>query len=83
MPTPTYLSDTSKTNVRVMKREIDVLMDRIICKVEVGRNKMKTHERSKRHQDIMNNTKGTKQEPEPKSIEKEKTSKKTANDRLY
>ena len=43
-----------------------------ICKIEVGRNTMKRHERSKRHQDIMTNTKETKQEREPKNIEKEK-----------
>ena len=38
-----------------------------ICKIEVGRNKMKRHERSKRHQNNTTNTKETKQEPKPKA----------------
>ena len=43
-----------------------------ICRIEVGRNKMARHERSKRHQSNLTNTKDTKQEPEPKNIEKKK-----------
>ena len=40
MPTPIYLSDTNKTNVRAMRREIDVLMDTMALKVRFKHNKL-------------------------------------------
>ena len=47
-------------------------VERPICKIEMGRNKMTRHERTKRHQNNMTNTKEIKKEQEPQNIEKEK-----------
>ena len=38
MPTPTFLSNTNRTNVRQMKREIDVLLDTYKLKQEFKHN---------------------------------------------
>ena len=37
---PIYLSNTDRTNVRAMKREIDVLMDTFKLKVEFQKDKI-------------------------------------------
>ena len=41
MPSPIFLSNTNKTNVRRMRREIDVLMDTLALKMEFQHNKLK------------------------------------------
>ena len=40
MPTPIFLSNTDRTNVRQMKREIDVLMDTYKLKQEFQHDKL-------------------------------------------
>ena len=40
MPTPIFLSNTNRTNVRQMKREIDVLMDTFKLKQEFKHDKL-------------------------------------------
>ena len=37
---PIFLSNTNRTNTRVMKREIDELMDRSDCKIELLNNRL-------------------------------------------
>ena len=41
MPSPFFLSNTTKTNVRRMRREIDVLMDTLALKMEFQHYKLK------------------------------------------